>query len=153
MLRRKKSAKGNEVGFVADCNWSVVVQTVALCSFGPSQIRRDIFVPLHGTKLCREGVELQLRPFLTSTPNDYKRVSFIISNLMHNIVNSTNYLCIYMFRTTSAHPQEVPVVNYTIMQLLVFSFSAGSRLVHLLKAVCRIDNIVHQVGNNKGNTL
>jgi predicted amidohydrolase len=63
-------------------------------------------------------------------------ISFIISNLMHNIVNSTNYLCLYMFRATSAHLQEVPVINYTIMQLLVFSFSAGSRLVHLLKGDC-----------------
>jgi hypothetical protein len=53
--------------------------------------------------------------------------------LMHNIVNSTNYLCLYMFRATSAHPQEVPVINYTIVQLLVLSFYAGSRLVHLLK--------------------
>jgi cytochrome c oxidase subunit IV len=38
-----------------------------------------------------------------------------------------------MFRATSAHLQEVPVINYTIMQPLVFLFSAGSRLVHLLK--------------------
>jgi hypothetical protein len=39
--------------------------------------------------------------------------SFIISNLIHNIVNSTNYLCLCMFRATSSHPQEVPVINYT----------------------------------------
>jgi hypothetical protein len=38
-----------------------------------------------------------------------------------------------MFRASSAHPQEVNVVNYTCMQLLVFSFSAGGRLVHLLR--------------------
>jgi len=38
-----------------------------------------------------------------------------------------------MFRASSAHPQEVNVVNYTCMQPLVFSFSAGGRLVHLLK--------------------
>jgi len=38
-----------------------------------------------------------------------------------------------MFRASSAHSQEVNVVNYTCMQPLVFSFSAGGRLVHLLR--------------------
>ena len=38
-----------------------------------------------------------------------------------------------MFRASFAHPQEVNVVNYTCMQPLVFSFSAGGRLVHLLR--------------------
>ena len=38
-----------------------------------------------------------------------------------------------MFRASSAHPQEVSVVNCTCMQPLVFSFSAGGRLVHLLR--------------------
>jgi len=38
-----------------------------------------------------------------------------------------------MFRASSAHPQEVNVINYTCMQPLVFSFSAGGRFVHLLK--------------------
>ena len=38
-----------------------------------------------------------------------------------------------MFRASSAHPQEVNVVNCTCMQPLVFSFSAGGRLVHLLR--------------------
>ena len=38
-----------------------------------------------------------------------------------------------MFRASSAHPQENNVVNYTCMQPLVFSFSAGGRLVHLLR--------------------
>ena len=38
-----------------------------------------------------------------------------------------------MFRASSAHPQEVNVVNYTCMQPLVFSFSIGGRLVHLLR--------------------
>ena len=37
-----------------------------------------------------------------------------------------------MFRATSAHPLEVNDVNCTCMQPLVFSFSAGGRLVHLL---------------------
>jgi len=36
-----------------------------------------------------------------------------------------------MFRASSAHPQEVSVVNCTCMQPLVFSFSTGGRLVHL----------------------
>jgi hypothetical protein len=39
-----------------------------------------------------------------------------------------------MFRGTSAHPQEVNDVNCTCMQPLVFSFSAGGRLVHVLSA-------------------
>ena len=38
-----------------------------------------------------------------------------------------------MFRASSAHPQEVNVVNCTCVQPLVFSFSAGGRLVHLLR--------------------
>jgi len=38
-----------------------------------------------------------------------------------------------MFRASSAHSQEVNVFNYTRMQLLVFSFSAGGRLVHMLR--------------------
>ena len=41
-----------------------------------------------------------------------------------------------MFRTSSAHLQEVNDVNCTCMQPLVFSFSAGDRLVHLLRADC-----------------
>ena len=36
-----------------------------------------------------------------------------------------------MFRASSAHLQEVNDVNCTCMQSLVFSFSAGGRLVHL----------------------
>jgi len=38
-----------------------------------------------------------------------------------------------MFRASSAHPQEVNDVNCTRMQPLVFSFSAGGRLAHLLR--------------------
>jgi hypothetical protein len=49
-----------------------------------------------------------------------------------------------MFRASSAHPQEVNVVNCTCMQPLVFSFSAGGRLVHLLRGA------VYQVGTDKG---
>jgi len=38
-----------------------------------------------------------------------------------------------MFRATSAHPQEVNDVHCTCMQPLVFSFSAGGHLVHLIR--------------------
>jgi len=38
-----------------------------------------------------------------------------------------------MFRTSSPHLQDVNDVNCTCMQPLVFSFSAGGRLVHLLR--------------------
>ena len=38
-----------------------------------------------------------------------------------------------MFRASSGHLQEVNVVNCTCMQPLVFSFSAGGRLVSLAK--------------------
>ena len=41
-----------------------------------------------------------------------------------------------MFRASSAHLQEVNDVNCTSMQPLVFSFSAGGRLVHLLRGDC-----------------
>jgi len=41
-----------------------------------------------------------------------------------------------MFRASSAHLQEVNDVNCTRMQPLVFSFSAGGRLVHLLRGDC-----------------
>jgi len=46
-----------------------------------------------------------------------------------------------MFRASSAHPQEVNVVNCTCMQPLVFSFSAGGRLVQLLRGDCTINRI------------
>jgi len=38
-----------------------------------------------------------------------------------------------MFRASSPHLQEVNDVKCTCMQPLVFSFSAGGRLVHLLR--------------------
>ena len=43
-----------------------------------------------------------------------------------------------MFRASSAHPQEVNVIYCTCMQPLVFSFSAGGRLVHLLRVDCSL---------------
>ena len=41
-----------------------------------------------------------------------------------------------MFRASSAHFQEVNDVSCTCMQPLVFSFSAGGRLGHLLREDC-----------------
>ena len=41
-----------------------------------------------------------------------------------------------MFRASSVHIQEINDVNCTCMQPLVFSFSAGGRLVHLLRGDC-----------------
>jgi hypothetical protein len=59
-----------------------------------------------------------------------------------------------MFRASSAHLQEVNHVNCTCMQPLVFSFSAGGRLVHLLRGgliLCNLyKKIVYQVGINQG---
>ena len=46
-----------------------------------------------------------------------------------------------MFRVSSAHPQEVNVINCTCMQPLVFSFSAGGRLVHLLRGDCLVYSV------------
>ena len=43
-----------------------------------------------------------------------------------------------MFRASYAHLQEVNDVNCTCMQPLVFSFSAGDRLVHLLRGDCSL---------------
>jgi len=43
-----------------------------------------------------------------------------------------------MFRGSYAHLQEVNDVNCTCMQPLVFSFSAGGRLVHLLRGDCSL---------------
>ena len=40
-----------------------------------------------------------------------------------------------MFRASSAYLQEVNDVNCTCMRPLVFSFSAGGRVVHLLRGV------------------
>ena len=52
-----------------------------------------------------------------------------------------------MFRASSAHLQEVNDVNCTCMQPLVFSFSAGGHLVHLLRGVClplaSATNLIH----------
>ena len=45
---------------------------------------------------------------------------------------------LYMFRASSAHLQEINDVNCTFMQPLVFSFSAGGRLVHLLRGDCSL---------------
>ena len=60
--------------------------------------------------------------------------SFINTKLIHKflcILHKIKFL--YMFRASSAHLQEVNDVNCTCMHPLVFSFSAGGRLVHLLR--------------------
>jgi len=60
--------------------------------------------------------------------------SFIDTNLIHNFLyklHKSKFL--YMFQASSAHLQEVSYVNCTCMQPLVFLFSAGGRLVHLLR--------------------
>jgi len=48
-----------------------------------------------------------------------------------------------MFRASSAHLQEVNDVNCTCMYPLVFSFSVGGRLVHLLRGDCSYLEVVH----------
>jgi len=52
-----------------------------------------------------------------------------------------------MFRASSAHLQEVNDVNCTRMQPLVFSFSAGGRLVYLLRGDCSLPLASTQGGN------
>jgi len=62
--------------------------------------------------------------------------SFIDTNLIHNFLYKLHKIkFLYMFLASSAHLQEVNDVNCTCMQPLVFSFSAGGRLVHLLRGV------------------
>jgi len=57
--------------------------------------------------------------------------SFIDTKLIHNFLYKLHKIkFFYMFRASSAHLQEVNDVNCTCMQPLVFSFSAGGRLVH-----------------------
>jgi hypothetical protein len=58
---------------------------------------------------------------------------FIITNLIHNFYRLHKIKFLYMFRASSAHPQEVNDVNCICMQPLVSSFSAGGRLVQSLK--------------------
>ena len=60
--------------------------------------------------------------------------SFIDINLIHNFLYKLHKIkFLYTFRASSAHLQEVNDVNCMCMQPLVFSFSAGGRLVHLLR--------------------
>jgi hypothetical protein len=62
----------------------------------------------------------------------------IDTNLIHNVyINYTKIKFLYMFRASSAHLQEVNGVNCTRMQPLVFSFSAGGRLVQITLETCR----------------
>jgi hypothetical protein len=62
--------------------------------------------------------------------------SFINNNLIHNFCKLHKIKFLYMFRASSAHPQEVNDVNCVCMQPLVSSFSAGGRLVHSLLSDC-----------------
>jgi len=60
--------------------------------------------------------------------------TFIDTNLIHYFLYKLHKIKFpYMFRASSAHLQEVNNVNCTCTQPLVFSFSAGGRLVHLLR--------------------
>ena len=87
------------------------------------------------------SVRISSQPQSTLPPN-IKYVqgnSFIDTNLIHNFLyklHKINFL--YMFRASSAYLQEVNDVNCTCMQPLVFSFSAGGRLVHLLREDCSL---------------
>jgi len=65
---------------------------------------------------------------------DIRWNSFIDTNLIHNFLYKLHKIkFLYMFQASFAHLQEVNDVNCTCMQPLVFSFSAGGRLVHLLR--------------------
>ena len=65
--------------------------------------------------------------------------SFIDTNSIHKFLYKLHKIkFLYTFRASSAHLQEVNDVNCTRMQPLVFSFSAGHRLVQVHKtATCR----------------
>ena len=79
-------------------------------------------------KICENKFQQSPRHF------DSKICSFIDTNPIHNFLCKLHKIkFLYMFRASSAHPQAVNDVNCTCMQPLVFSFSAGSRLVHLLR--------------------
>jgi len=52
-----------------------------------------------------------------------------------------------MFRASSANLQEVSDVKCTRMQPVVFSFSAGGRLVHLLRGDCSLPLASAQEGH------
>jgi len=72
--------------------------------------------------------------FITNKFCELIYCSFIDTNLIHNFLYKLhNIKFLYMFRVSSAHLQEVNDVNCTCMQPLVFLFSAGGHLVHLLR--------------------
>ena len=83
----------------------------------------------------KEIYALVKTPTLTETIS-----SFIDTNLIHNFLYKLHKIkVLYMFRASSAHLQGVNDVNCTCMQPLVFSFSAGGRLVHMLRGDCSLD--------------
>jgi hypothetical protein len=61
--------------------------------------------------------------------------SFFNTNLIHNFYNLHKIKFLYIFRASSAYPQEVSDVNYVCMQPLVSHFSAGGCLAQSLKEV------------------
>ena len=89
--------------------------------------------------ICTVSVEA-LKHFFSFLEFEYQQIldnSFIDTNLIHNFLYKLHKIkLLYMFQASSAHLQEVNDVNCTCMQPLVFSFSAGGRLVHLLRGVC-----------------
>ena len=92
-----------------------------------------LVLKLYGCCLGGEGELKRILQGLNVSAN-----SFIGTNLIHNFLYKLHKIkFFYMFRGSSAHLQEVNDVNCTCMQPLVFSFSAGSRLVHLLRGVSR----------------
>ena len=72
---------------------------------------------------CTEPQKLYNFPLLIPTWYPVFYINYIKINFL------------YMFRASSAHLQEVNDVKCICMQPLVFSFSAGGRLVHLLMGV------------------
>jgi len=94
-------------------------------------------MPLRGINVdvcCAMNATGIIGPLFLETINSSRYNSFISSNLIHNsYINYIKLKRLYMFRASSAHPQEVNVVICTCMQSLVFSFSAGGHLVHVLR--------------------
>jgi len=80
--------------------------------------------------------------------------SFIDTNLILNFflykLHKIKFL--YAFRASSAHLREVSNVNCTCMQPLMFSFSAGGRLVHLLRGVSPISKCTRRPPAENENT-
>jgi hypothetical protein len=86
----------------------------------------------HRTAACCAVWIMQVRHTKTNVHETVMRKttwkdSFINTNLIHFLYKLHKIEFLYMFRTSSAHLQEVNDVNCTCMQPLVSSFSAGGR--------------------------